>query len=191
MAYIRRAKVGGAWNYCDYLDDCAMFGLDLRDTKTAFPRQWARRRAVVHAEAERIRRIERAAQDAELRRRMAEEAKARDVRLARIAARYARLEKRKTRAFLLRIPRKTEEFVQEGRGLHNCLGEGYADRMAGGTSILAWVRRTDAPNTPFVAVEYNPKERAVLQCYGAKNGRPPASVLAFVNRVFRPRKRAA
>lgn len=191
MRYIRRMKIGGAWGYCRYLDDCRKVGLDLKDTKVAFPRQFKVRRDAIREQAAALIRMERAKHDAELRKQMAEEARRRDLAVAKVAVRFSRLERIRTRTFVIQIPRKTAEFVREGQRLHNCLGEGYASKVARGETVLAWIRRAVSPAAAFVAVEYEPKTRKVLQCYGDNNSKPPAPVLAFVNRVFKPRKVAA
>lgn len=183
LRYISKAKVQGPWSYCNYLDDCQAVGLDLTDTKTAFPKQFKQRAKIVAARATEIRRQERAKHDAEERRRLAAEAAQRDQAIVKVAARYLRLEKRRTRSFLVRIPRNTEDFVREGKKLHNCLGTSYAAKMGRGETILAWIRRAEAPTRAFVAVEWDPKTRKVLQCYGDKNSKPPRQVFDFVNRL--------
>jgi len=184
MRYIRQAKISWPGAYCHYLDDCRMIGLDLQDTKTAFPKRFEQRAKVVAAQAAAIRRQERAKHDLEERRRLEEESQQRDLAILKVAKRYVRLEKRRTRTFMAQIPRKTEEFVREGERLHNCLGEGYATKMANGETVLVWIRRAEAPGKAFVAVEFEPKTRKILQCYGARNSKPARPVFDFVNRLL-------
>jgi len=184
MRYIRAGNCTNAWVYSRYLEDCLKVGLDLKDTKTAFPNRFQQRATIVFARVELIRRLERAKHDQEERRRLAEESRERDLAILKMAKRYVRLEKRRTRTFMAQIPRNEAEFVREGKHLHNCLGESYATKMANGETVLVWIRRAEAPKKAFVAVEFEPKTRKVLQCYGDKNSKPARPVFDFVNRVL-------
>jgi hypothetical protein len=167
--------------YGRYLANCVTLGMDLGDTKVAFPRNFRRQDKVV---SDRVAELE-AQRDAE-------EARKLDRQIAAVAKRFKRLELGATRAFRVELPRKSAEFQKVGRLMHNCLGAGYSIRMAKGEAIVAFVRRVGvSKGAPAAAVEYDPRQRKILQCYAAKNGKPPAQVLAFVNRVFKPRKKAA
>lgn len=163
--------------YGDYLRDCQALGLDLKDTKVAFPRQFHRRRRLVAEQREAIRR-----------RKDAEEAKKHDAQIAAAAAKYARLEGG-TGAFRLLLPRSNADVVRIGKQLEICLGAPhyaamYSERMVAGDGVLAFVQRTDKRGAAVAAVEWSRTRNKVVQCYGAKNARPPAPVVRFVNRVF-------
>lgn len=167
--------------YGRYLANCVKLGMDLADTKVAFPRNFRRQDKVV---SDRV--AEREAQ------RNAEEARKLDRQIAKVAARFLRLERAATGTFRVELPRKSAEFARVGRLMDNCLGAGYSARMARGEAIIAFVRRgADRKKAPAAAVEYDPRRRKILQCYAAKNAPPPAPVLAFVNRVFLKKKAAA
>ena len=177
-AYVAKLKCH-ANGYTEYLRQCRRLGLSLTDTKVTFPRQFSRRQRIV---ADRV---------AEMDRRLnAEKAAAMDKQLAVAASRFAHLER--ARAFTVVIPRRCSDLVREGKRLHNCLGDGhYAAKMARGETLVAFVRQSTRPGAAFVAVEYSPDQKRVLQCYAAKNQRPQKPVLEFVERWFVGKGRAA
>jgi hypothetical protein len=172
LAYTIRAKCGN-YEYCRYLRNCQRLGLDLADTKNTFPRRFKHRSQIL---ADQVAEIDR--------REKAEMAKAQDAQIAAVAKRFARLERSQS-AFRVMLPRRTTDLIREGKRLHNCLGDGhYAAKMARGETLVAFVRRATRPGAAFVAVEYSPDQKRVLQCYAAKNGKPPAPVMKFVERWF-------
>jgi hypothetical protein len=185
---------GNRHDYTQYIKNCLKLALDLTDTKVSFPKHFTARAKLVQAQADDVRRREKASHDRQERRRLAEETRARDWALTRVAIRFARLEK-PSGSFRVRLPRKTKDILRQGKQLHNCLGDGYfgkdyADKMAKGEKIVAFVWKTSGRG-PAAAVEYDPRRRKILQCYASKNSKPPAPVLAFVNRVFKGRRKAA
>lgn len=162
------------YNYCLYAKNVKALGLDLRDTKNAFPKRFKHRERVVADQvAERKRR-----EDARL-------AAQQDAIIAAAAKRYAKVE-RASPLFRMLLPRCSAELVREGRRMHNCLGDGhYAGRIARGESVIAFVRRKSFPRSAFVAVEYSLDKQRIQQCYGAKNSPPPAAARAFAERAFK------
>jgi len=166
-------SVVSSYDYCQYLKNCKRLGLDLLDTKNAFPRRFKQRAQVI---ADQCAEIDRKAK--------VELAKQQDQQIAATAARFARLERR-TSALRITIPRKTAELIREGKRMSNCLGNGhYAAKMARGETLIVFVRRAERPNAAFVAVEFSPDQKRVLQCYAAKNGRPPEPVIRSVKKWF-------
>jgi hypothetical protein len=164
----------GEWQYCEYLRACRELGLDLGDTKVAFPKRLKARAAVISDQVAEIRR-----------RNQAELAKQMDIELGAAAAEASRLERVRSKAFRVVIPRRRADLVREGKRLSNCLGDGhYAGKMARRETLIAFIRQAARPGVAFVAVEYSFTSKCVLQCYGAKNQRPAKPVLDFVNRVF-------
>ena len=178
--YIEANTFNCAFTYCQYLKNCLTLGMDLSDTKVIFPKQFKRRNTIV---SDQIKEIER--------RKNAELAKVVDNQIAEVAKKFSRLEKSRG-MFRLVLPRKAADLVREGKRMSNCLGSGnYVGRIARGEAIIAFIRHSKRPGAAFVAVEYSPDQKRVLQCYGANNSTPPAPVLKFVNRVFPQRRRVA
>lgn len=173
-------QYGSRWDYCRYLQNCITLGMDIADTKVSFPKQYKQRKTIVN---DRIAEIER--------QKNIEEAKAMDALIAAAAKKFARFEKARG-VYRLMLPRKAADLKQEGKRLHNCLGDGhYAAKMARGETLIAFVRHARRPGAAFVAVEYDLNQKKLLQCYGDNNQKPAAPVLKFVAKVFPKSRRAA
>ena len=170
----------GKWSYCQYVLDCQKLGLDLRDTKVIFPRHFKQRRQIVEDQVAEQRR-----------RKQVETARLMDQQIRTVAEQYAALEKIRS-GFRIQLPRRTKDFILEGKRLQNCLGDGhYAAKMSRGETLLAFVRRARRPAESFVAVEWSPDQKRILQCYGAHNEKPTQPVLDFVTKAFKALKRRA
>lgn len=66
-----------------------------------------------------------------------------------------------SKGFLVYVPESSQELVNEGKALNNCLRT-YPERIAEGKTLIFFIRRLDAPDAPFVAMEYCNGE--VIQC---------------------------
>ena len=60
--------------------------------------------------------------------------------------------------FLIIVPRKIVEIVQEGRALHHCAGatDRYFDRIKQNETYICFLRRIEAPDEPFYTIEVEP-----------------------------------
>lgn len=171
-AYCARWKMQ-LGRYTNYLHNCEALGMDLDDTKVAFPRAFHARAVVVQDQVDEIRRRENAVRCAEM-----------NTKLAAVAEEWIWLE-RKRGAFRIVLPRTVDDLIDEGKALRNCLGDGhYAARMARGELLVAFVRDAGRLNRAFVAVAYDVKKDIVTQCYGKDNSKPVAAVVDFVERAF-------
>ena len=63
---------------------------------------------------------------------------------------------------------------------------GYDKKMARGESLIFFVRNKEEETTPFVTIEFSPKEKKIVQCYGTNNSTPDDNVLDFVNNEWLP-----
>ena len=105
-------------------------------------------------------------------------------RIGIVAEEWSWLEKRRG-GYCFVLPKVADDLVKEGMALSHCvLEKHYAERVAKGRSIIAFVRKRDAKDVPFVTVEYGIKSGKVEQCYGLKNCKPDPKVQAFVDRAF-------
>lgn len=174
------AQKTGKFEYGKYLQNCQTLGLDLSDTKVCTPKKFKRRAQELQDQIDTIR----AEEEAQRSRAKAKERRQMPIKLAEIADQFQWLEGKSTRTFRIVVPRTIKQFSAEGKAMSNCLGDGYAARMARGDSLIVFVRQAEHPRTAFVAVEYDLKSKRVTQCYGIKNSKPPAAVSCFVERIF-------
>ena len=58
---------------------------------------------------------------------------------------------------------------------------GYDNKMINGVSFIAFVRKCEEIEKPYVTVEYGLKDNKVLQCYGYHDSKPQQEVIDFVD----------
>lgn len=81
---------------------------------------------------------------------------------------------------LIRPVRTWRELVEEGAKLSHCVGS-YADRVKTGKTHIFFIRKAEAPDTPYYTLNLDP-EGNFIQCHGYKNDREfsiPPEVRAF------------
>lgn len=65
----------------------------------------------------------------------------------------------------IQLPKNLTEIIREGEMIGHCVG-GYTNRVADGTSIILFARKTMDPTTPLATIEINPKTKKVVQYHG-------------------------
>ena len=155
-------------SYRDYIDACVYLGLDLKDTKVVFPRDFDRMHDLridqMHSQ--------KAKEDRKQRRQLCQDFKK--------AAEAVKRFEQKTAAFCIIIPTAPADLVREGTALKHCVGRmGYDKKMAEGRDFIAFLRKAENIRAPFVTLEYNLKDKRLQQCYGDHDSRPEAAVQAF------------
>lgn len=147
--------------YRDYIEAVVYLGLDLKDTKNAFPQDLKRMHDLRIDEMN----SKKAAEDAEKRKELYKQFKKAADRLKRFEC---------SGAFCIVIPTSPADLQREGSALHHCVGKcGYDKKMADGRSFIAFLRRPEDLDKPFVTLEFNLKDKRLQQCY-AEYDKPPA-----------------
>lgn len=78
------------------------------------------------------------------------------------------------------LPRTMGDIIHEGKELRHCVG-GYARRHFEGATVIVFVRREEAVETPYFTVEFNPTTRLIRQIHGFANCNPDKELQAFVD----------
>lgn len=81
---------------------------------------------------------------------------------------------------LIRPVRNRMELINEGAVLEHCVGS-YADRVREGRTHIFFIRKAEAPDTPWYTLNLSPKGE-FIQCHGFRNDREqpvPEEVKAF------------
>ena len=156
--------------YDDYLKAVKALGLDLRDTKNIYPRDFMRMHDLRASEyAAKL-----AAEDRVKRAQLYEDFK--------IAAQHAKNFEVMGDKYVLVAPEDVSDLVKEGDALSHCVGRmGYDKKMADGISLIMFVRKASDPTTPYVTLEWRFDKKCLNQCYGHKDSRPDDETMAFVN----------
>ena len=168
------------YEYGCYAKDCATVGLDMADTKNAFPTHFKRRSKAVAREAVAVKELREA-------KRIEEIAK----QLNDVAQKYLAIERARGQ-FACVLPRTFEDFKAEGKAMHHCVGEvKYAERVAAGESLIVFIRDPKNKNTHIATLEIDRKVFSVKQCYGKNNSKPDPEVLDLANDVALFAKKAS
>ncbi len=173
LAYMDTQEDAWTWAYCQYLRDCKMIGMNLSDTKVTFPKNFKARRDEIAALKREFER-----------QKYSEKRKEIDKAIGRMALNMARLENVKG-PFAVVLPKKEADLKREGKSLKHCVGQGsYAEKIAKGGLVIAFIRRKRSRSSSFVTVSFNLKSRKIEQCYGLKNSKPEKRVMDFINGPF-------
>lgn len=153
----------GPSNYCDLIQALKFFHLDLTDTKNIYPKDFKYWHDFYMEKMV-------CSQNAEL-----------DENIKKMANRFKKLACDVGNLKLI-FPTKTVDFINEGEALHHCVGKmGYNEKMAKGTSLILFIRKVEAPDKPYVTMEYDAKKKKILQIYGDHDSKPEKSCLDLIN----------
>lgn len=163
-------------SYLDYLKACNYLHIDMAEDKNLLPHDFKRWHDIRIDEYH----TARAEADAKEKAKLCE-------RFAAVASKYLPLQRTKVEDYLILIARSPQELIYEGEYLHHCVGRmGYDQKFVREETLIFFVRNYNAPNTPFVTLEYSIKSKKILQCYGDKDTKPSDAVLNFVNQKWLP-----
>ncbi len=152
---------GAGSDYFDYLCACEKLKYDLSDDNVRYPRNLKK----AHDAATRTLKImQNRKQDQKIRSRFAADRE-----------RYSYQEKK----LLVTLPSCAEDLILEGQKMHHCVGT-YLDRVADGDCTILFIRRTDAPEEPYVTAEI--RENRLIQIRAKNNENPPKKVKDFWKR---------
>lgn len=159
----------GEMMYDDYLEAIKELGLDLTDTKNLYPKDFRRMHDL------RINEYESAKAKAKT-----ESQKKFEEAFNKRCQEYVELEDT-GELYQVIIPNHISDLIIEGDKLHHCVGKmGYDKKVIEGKSIIAFVRRTETPEIPYVTVEYIPDKHIISQVYGDHDSKPSEEVLKYV-----------
>ena len=175
LDYIERQNTN-FYSYRDYLDACQYLGLDMNEEKNRYPHDFKRWHDIRIDEYN----TAKAMKDAEERKALYE-------KFAAVASKYLGLEYDKKSVYIAVIAQNPSDLIREGELIHHCVGRmGYDQKFAREESLIFFIRTKEQPDVPFVTIEYSPKQKRVLQCYGNNGTKPDDGVIEFVNKKWLP-----
>lgn len=173
--WLRRSRVSLS-EYGRYIGYAERAGWDTADERTLFPPPQCFAALLERAEAE-ARAADLAAERAG-RRRLA-------AALRKAAGRFADGLPDPGGGMRWVLPTTAREFREEGGAMRNCLGRmGYDRKMAGGESLVAFLRR-GAERVADAEISLEGRVPKVRQCYAAGNRRAPDEALAAAKALAR------
>ena len=163
-------------SYQDYFRACNELGLDMTEDKNVFPHDFKRWHDIRIDEYHTAKALKDEA-----------ERKTLYGKFEDVANKYLALQRDMKEAFVVVIAKSPAELIREGDVLHHCVGSmNYDQRFVREESLIFFVRNVDAPDVPYVTLEYSLKSKKVIQCYGEHNHRPDTSVMEFINNKWLP-----
>lgn len=155
--------------YGDYIKAIVGLGLSLSEDKNVFPHNFMRMHDLRTDEYASLLARQDKAEKRKLRKNFSKKAE------------ELKVYEYKSNGLCVLIPHTPRDLKREGNILKHCVGRmGYDVKMAEGRSFIAFVRREEDVESPFVTVEYGLKEKRVLQEYGYHDTLPEENVLKFV-----------
>lgn len=156
--------------YIDYWNASVTLGYDMRDTKNSMPFDFHR----MHE----IRTNEYASYKAKLDRKANEKF---NKMLKARASKY--MFDFSNEKYTILLPQTKKEFTMEGAALNHCVGRmGYDVKMAEGKILIAFVRMVENPKEHYVTVEYDLREKKIMQMHGKDNCTPDKETRAFIEK---------
>ena len=83
------------------------------------------------------------------------------------------------------LPKSPTELTHEGEAQHNCVGRLYIDRMLERQSVIMFIRKKEAPHTPFITLEINPITKSIVQCRYKYNKPCGEDINSIVNKYLK------
>ena len=169
--------------YRDYIQQCKRLNLDMQDPDVLYPRNMIQEHQRLtdienarRTEQQRIRDEEQKKRNKERKEALERAEKA----FAKNLPKLKRLYDWEHGSFLIRVAESEEDLATEGKSLGHCVHSSYAEKHLGRKTLILFVRRTEAPDTPFFTVEWNEADEKIIQCRGKKNCAPPDDVKNFL-----------
>lgn len=163
-------------SYADYLKACNYLELSMAIEKNRFPHDFKRWHDIRIDEYHTAKALAEAKESAKL-----------EAQFTSIAKKYLPMEYCNNDNYVICIARSRVDLVREGEALHHCVGRmNYDQRMIREESLIFFIRNAGNPDVSFVTIEYSPKNKKVLQCYGMNNTKPEDNVLTYINKVWLP-----
>ncbi len=155
------------WDWCDYIKDCKLLGLDIRKKRILFPKDFQKTHLELSQQVEAV------------------ENELKAAGMKRTAESY-RLDI-SSDLFVLKIAESQKELNYESSVLHHCV-RAYGDRVAGGDTVIYFIRGKDEPDKPFYTLEIKP-DGTFIQCRGERNCVMTEEVKGFTEKVVKEFKR--
>lgn len=164
MTWVKKTGLKiSSWDWCDYVEDCKLLGLDIRKNSVLFPKNFNE----VHEKLSRQRKIN--------------ENEVKDNAIKRIADAF-RMDVMNEH-LILKIAESQEDLNKESSILSHCVRT-YGDRVARGGTLIYFIRVAAEPDMPYYTLEITPDGK-FIQCRGKRNCSMTEDVKAFVDEVVK------
>ena len=156
--------------YRDYWNACVGLKLNMKDSKNSMPKQFQRMHDIRTAEY-----VEYKITKRDLTQKQA------DAKVEEISKKWLVIPE--SEKYTVKMPNGFYDFEKEGTTLNHCVAKmGYFGRMRDGLILIAFIRTKSNPEAPLYTVEYNFKEKKVMQAYGMNDTEPLKEAMTYIYR---------
>ncbi len=93
----------------------------------------------------------------------------------------------KGRGFVIAVAKSKMELISEGEALHHCVGRmEYDQRQIDEKSCICFLRKIGQEKKPYVTIEFDLRNRKILQKYAINNSTPDADAIEFLENNWLP-----
>lgn len=163
-----------AGDYHDYLQDCRKLELDFTE-QILFPQKFQQAHEDIHIEV-----IE------QENKKEAKRKKEQDMLYREVMGKQTDFLNFEDQDFKIIIPKDKDDFVREGREMHNCVG-GYFEKVVKGQCTVLFLRKKEDLDKSFCTVEIQGTK--LIQCRSVYNKDAPEPAMKFMKKYLKQMKK--
>lgn len=154
-------------DYKDYINNAILLEYDLSNSEVLFPKNLKQAHDLAYSIIN-----DKELKNAEL------------PQIARQYESYSNLYSYEDKNYCIMPPSRHNDLKNEGKTLCHCVAT-YAKRVAVGSTIILFIRKTSEKDKPYFTLELNPTTYEIEQCRGLRNCAYPKEVKDFMDKWYK------
>ena len=154
-------------DYKDYIENATLLEYDLSNSEVLFPKELKQAHDLAYSIIN-----DKELKNAEL------------PQIARQYKSYSNLYSYEDKNYCIMPPSRHNDLKNEGKTLCHCVAT-YAKRVAVGSTIILFIRKTSEKDKPYFTLELNPMTYEIEQCRGLRNCAYPKEVKDFMDKWYK------
>ena len=154
-------------DYKDYIENATLLEYDLSNSEVLFPKDLKQAHDLAYSIIN-----DKELKNAEL------------PQIARQYKSYSNLYSYEDKNYCIMPPSSHNDLKNEGKTLCHCVAT-YAKRVAVGSTIILFIRKTSEKDKPYFTLELNPMTYEIEQCRGLRNCAYPKEVKDFMDKWYK------
>lgn len=154
-------------DYKDYIENATLLEYDLSNSEVLFPKNLKQAHDLAYSIIN-----DKELKNAEL------------PQIARQYESYSNLYSYEDKNYCIMPPSRHNDLKNEGKTLCHCVAT-YAKRVAVGSTIILFIRKTSEKDKPYFTLELNPMTYEIEQCRGLRNCAYPKEVKDFMDKWYK------
>lgn len=154
-------------DYKDYIRNATLLEYDLSNSEVLFPKNLEQAHGLAYSIIN-----DKELKNAEL------------PQIARQYESYSNLYSYEDKNYCIMPPSRHNDLKNEGKTLCHCVAT-YAKRVAVGSTIILFIRKTSEKDKPYFTLELNPTTYEIEQCRGLRNCAYPKEVKDFMDKWYK------